>query len=89
MLYAIDLDEDLESEYLLVPPLLSYDSIVMFDRGTHGWEKVGSLVLRRGAWVKPAELIDRLRASQIELIAPIYRDVKIGDSVYGVYGKER
>ena len=84
LLYAINLDEDPENEYLLVPPLLSYDSITVFDRGTSGWEKIGPLVLRHGAWVKPAELIEKLRASEIEPITPAYRDIKIGDSVYGV-----
>lgn len=89
LLYAVNLDEDPENEYLLVPPLLSYDSITIFDQGTDGWDKIGSLVLRSGTWVKPAELIEKLRASEIELIAPIYRDIKIGDSVYGVRGRER
>jgi hypothetical protein len=89
LLYAVNLDEDPENEYLLVPPLLAYDSITIFDQGTDGWEKIGSLVLRRGTWIKPAELIDKLRASEIELITPIYRDIRIGDSVYGVRGRER
>lgn len=89
LLYAINLDEDPENEYLLVPPLLSNDSITVFDRGTGGWQKIGPLVLRHGAWVKPAELIEKLRASEIESIAPVYRDIKIGDSVYGVRSRER
>ena len=89
LLYAVNLDEDLENEYLLIPPLLSYDSITIFDQGTYGWEKIGSLVLRRGTWIKPAELIDKLRASEIELITPKYRNIKIGDSVYGVHKRKR
>jgi hypothetical protein len=89
LLYAINLDEDPENEYLLIPPLRSYDSIAVFDRSAQGWENAGSLVLRRGQWVKPAELIEKLRASEIELITPIYRDIKIGDSVYGVHRRER
>ncbi len=89
VLYAINLDADPENEYLLIPPLLSYDSITIFDQGTEGWENIGSLVLRRGAWIKPAELIDKLRASEFELITPIYRDLKIGDSVYGVRYRDK
>lgn len=89
LLYAINLDEDPENEYLLVPPLRSYDSMTLFDHGAQGWEKVGPLVLRHGAWVKPAELIEKLRASEIDVTTPVYRDIKIGDSVYGVRSRER
>ncbi|MDX1487769.1 MAG: DUF4153 domain-containing protein, partial [Acidiferrobacterales bacterium] len=89
LLYAINLDADPEPEYLLIPPLESYDAVAVFDQGAGGWENIGALVLRRGAWVKPVELIDKLRASEIELITPTYRDIRIGDSVYGVYGRER
>ncbi len=87
LLYAINLDADPENEYLLVPPHRSYDAITIFDRGTEGWENIGFLMIRRGGWILPAELVEKLRASEIEPVAPLYRDIKIGDSVYGVTGR--
>lgn len=83
LLLSIDLNRDRKNEYVLLQAQPgSHEGVLLYARGTKGWERVGVLQIDSPSKGSAAEQEKLLESGQFKAVLPPFQDLMVGDHAY-------